>query len=107
MSYPVCSDHGRRAIYRNPHGYWHCGRCLDALFEWNAWVRKNLVPTSLKKEMMDMNEVISGKHIDRAIHFYKKNHDIYPDLHPPVGYKDENDGSYDDTEYDEERGKYR
>lgn len=91
MSMPICPDHGRRAKYRNKHGYWFCGLCLDALFEWNAWIKSTLISPEDYNTMMDKNDEIADEYVQQAIDFYRRNHDIYPDLHPPVGYnEDEN-----------------
>jgi len=73
MSKPMCYDHGEKAIYRNRNGYWFCPRCLDALFEWNQWTRKNLVPPEKQKLMMMKNKEIAEKHIQNARGFALRN----------------------------------
>jgi len=69
----MCYDHGEKAVYRNRNGYWFCPRCLDALFEWNQWVRKNLVSPENQKLMMEKNKEIADNHIKRATDFALRN----------------------------------
>jgi len=76
MSKPMCYDHGEKAVYRNHNGYWFCPRCLDALFEWNQWIRKELVPASYQETMMERNKIIAEKHIQNAREFALRNPEI-------------------------------
>lgn len=73
MSRPLCYEHGQRAVHRNRNGYWFCPRCLDALFEWNQWIRNNLVLAERKKEMMTKNKEIAEKHKQYAREFALRN----------------------------------
>lgn len=66
MSKPVCPDHGELAVFRSSSGYWFCPWCLTALFEWNRWIRKNLVPDDRKAEMRQRNYELAEEYKQRA-----------------------------------------
>lgn len=86
MSMPICPDHGEKAIYRNSLGYFYCSRCLDALFEWYAWIYKNAIIEEKRPEVMEKNHEIAEEHIQSAISWYERHREIYPELRPPARY---------------------
>lgn len=30
---PICTKHGREAVWRDKNGYYHCPKCLEETFE--------------------------------------------------------------------------
>ena len=82
MSWPTCPDHGAKAIYKSREGYYFCPRCLNALFEWYHWIKKEFVPDDRLDEVRTRNKEIAEKHIASAVSFYKQNYPEYP-----IGYQ--------------------